>query len=237
MTDSGISAAAARAHDVKSVLEDEEDGKRALHVLVAVTGSVASVKLPLLVDCLSATFNTRMQEQRSTLRNRFPSGIKVRVVTTSSAQHFYDKGEVEQKIGAPIWNDEDEWSMWQRMGDPVLHIELRRWADVCLIAPLDANTMAKMANGMSDNLISCLTRCWDFTLAPMIVAPAMNTLMWESPFTAQHLERLKEVGADVIPPISKTLACGDTGVGAMEQVDKIASYVIDKAESWPYHGM
>lgn len=63
------------------------------------------------------------------------------------------------------------------MGDPVLHIELRRWADVLVLAPLSANTMAKVAHGLCDNLLTSVVRAWDYA-KPMIVAPAMNTYMW-----------------------------------------------------------
>lgn len=58
--------------------------------------------------------------------------------------------------------DESDWRDWQKVGDPVLHIELRRWADIFVIAPLSANTLAKMANGMCDNLLTCIVRAWDF---------------------------------------------------------------------------
>src|SRR5262245_20486764 len=70
--------------------------------------------------------------------------------------------------------------------DPVLHIELRRWADLLVIAPLDANTLAKLAYGLSDNLLTCLYRAWD-RRRPIVLAPAMNTFMWENPLTDRHL--------------------------------------------------
>lgn len=62
-----------------------------------------------------------------------------------------------------VFTDENEWSTWQKRGDPVLHIELRKWADMILIAPLSANTMAKIVNGICDNLLTCVMRAWDFT--------------------------------------------------------------------------
>jgi phosphopantothenoylcysteine decarboxylase len=89
-----------------------------------------------------------------------------------------------------------------------------------LIAPLSANTLAKMAHGQCDNLLTCVARAWDFA-HPLIVAPAMNTLMWTHPFTEQHLSTLRSLGVVVIPPISKVLACGDIGAGAMASVDEI----------------
>lgn len=73
-----------------------------------------------------------------------------------------------------VVDDEDEWAGYHNLRtDKVLHIELRKWADVCLVAPCSANTLAKTATGLSDNLSSCILRAWDFT-KPVIVAPAMN---------------------------------------------------------------
>ena len=83
-----------------------------------------------------------------------------------------------------------------------------------VVAPLSANTLAKMANGMCDNLLTCVVRAWDFS-KPLLVAPAMNTYMWDSPFTTRHLEQLEALGVTVVDPVSKKLACGDVGNGAM----------------------
>lgn len=122
--------------------------------------------------------------------------------------------------------DEEEWRDWKRVGDPVMHIELRRWADCLVIAPLSANTLAKLAQGFCDNLLTCLVsllfspstgcpiaglrhmtghfciqvRAWDFD-RPLVVAPAMNTFMWESPFTAAHLGVLQKLGVSCVPPV------------------------------------
>ena len=133
-------------------------------------------------------------------------------------------------------------------GDQVLHIELRKWADLLIVAPLDANTLAKFALGLSDNCLTCVFRAWDFT-KPVILAPAMNTFMWESPVTLRHLRQLfadhaQDAAASfraledaaaafarhaprivLIPPQAKRLACGDVGVGAMAEVNAIAEVV------------
>ena len=117
-----------------------------------------------------------------------------------------------------------------------------------MVAPLDANTLAKFALGLSDNFLTCIYRAWDFS-KPLILAPAMNTLMWDSPVTLGHLRQLIEhrgiekVPADwtldeapdifaqyapkiiLIPPQAKRLACGDVGVGAMAEVTQIAEVV------------
>ena len=83
--------------------------------------------------------------------------------------------------------------------DAVLHIELRKWADVFVIAPLDANTLAKLAVGLCDNCLTCVWRAWDLA-KPVVLAPAMNTLMWQHPFTRRHLRAIAaDVGAAHIP--------------------------------------
>ncbi|KNC79766.1 hypothetical protein, variant, partial [Sphaeroforma arctica JP610] len=98
--------------------------------------------------------------------------------------------------------------VWNKMADPVLHIELRRWADIAIIAPLDANTMAKLANGICDNLVTCTLRAWDVH-KPVLVAPAMNTHMWTHPITSVHLDVLRSLHYHIIPPVAKKLACDD----------------------------
>ena len=125
----------------------------------------------------------------------------------------------------------------------------RDWADLLVVAPLDANTLAKFALGLCDNFLTCLFRAWDLS-KPVILAPAMNTRMWEKPATARHLGQLLldhgneaclpegwnlETAPDhfarhtpnliLIPPQSKRLACGDVGMGAMAEVTTIAEVV------------
>uniref|UniRef100_A0A3Q4MXQ3 Phosphopantothenoylcysteine decarboxylase n=1 Tax=Neolamprologus brichardi TaxID=32507 RepID=A0A3Q4MXQ3_NEOBR len=171
------------------------------NVLVGVTGSVAALKLPFMVSQLLEL-----------------SGVDVRVVTTEHAKHFYNSAEVSVKI----YSDKDEWELWKQRSDPVLHIELRRWADLLVIAPLDANTLGKIASGICDNLLTCVVRAWD-TSRPLLFCPAMNTAMWLHPITAQQVSRLKEFGYVEIPCIAKKLVCGDEGKGAMAEVSTIVS--------------
>ncbi|XP_033940479.1 phosphopantothenoylcysteine decarboxylase isoform X2 [Gymnodraco acuticeps] len=114
--------------------------------------------------------------------------------------------------------------LWTQRSDPVLHIELRRWADLFVIAPLDANTLGKIANGICDNLLTCVVRAWD-TSRPLLFCPAMNTAMWQHPITAQQVSRLTEFGYVEIPCIAKKLVCGDEGKGAMAEVSTIVSVV------------
>ncbi|XP_007907630.1 phosphopantothenoylcysteine decarboxylase isoform X2 [Callorhinchus milii] len=114
--------------------------------------------------------------------------------------------------------------VWKKKSDPVLHIDLRRWADLMVIAPLDANTLGKIACGICDNLLTCVVRAWDMK-RPLLFCPAMNTAMWEHPITATQIETLKCFGYIEIPCIAKKLACGDEGYGAMAEVCTIVEKV------------
>ncbi|XP_076444137.1 phosphopantothenoylcysteine decarboxylase-like [Babylonia areolata] len=173
-------------------------------VLVGCTGSVASVKIPMLVDGLA----------------NLPCQPEVQLVSTKHSRHFFDA----EKVNCRVYTDEDEWESWSNLGDPVLHIELRRWADMMVIAPLDANTLAKLAAGICDNLLTCIVRAWDVQ-RPLLFAPAMNTHMWHHPLTAQHIHTLRGFGYTEIPSVIKKLACGDTGKGAMAEVPTIIAEV------------
>ena len=88
----------------------------------------------------------------------------------------------------------------------------------------------KIANGLCDNLVTCIARAWDPGL-PLIVCPAMNTYMWEHPLTENHIRTLTEVcGYRILEPVSKRLACGDIGKGAMVSVEMIVDTVNDELE-------
>ncbi|VFQ60080.1 unnamed protein product [Cuscuta campestris] len=172
-------------------------------ILLAASGSVAAIKFSNLCHC-------------------FSEWAEVKAVATKSSLHFIDKPSLPKNVA--LYTDEDEWSGWQRIGDSVLHIELRRWADIMVIAPLSANTLAKIAGGLCDNLLTCIVRAWDYS-KPLFVAPAMNTFMWTNPFTERHLMALDDFGISLIPPVSKRLACGDYGNGAMAEPSLIFTTV------------
>ncbi len=136
---------------------------------------------------------------------------------------------------------DDEWKDWNELGDPVLHIELRDWANVLLIAPLSAHTLAKLSHGFCDDTLSCVVRAWDFGHGirpgkPMILAPAMNTAMYEHSLTLPQLETIRKFwnemrnpndpnGVVIVPPQVKTLACGEVGIGALAPVDDLIASV------------
>tara|TARA_B100000475_G_C14945730_1_gene293635 strand:+ start:40 stop:750 length:711 start_codon:yes stop_codon:yes gene_type:complete len=203
----------------------KEDYK--VDVILGMTGSVASIKAGELIMRLAYLAGPRI--------------TSLKVVATKAAKHFFNWEEVKKDLSSPnigFHSDEEEWRDWKKVGDPVLHIELRRWADILVIAPCSANTLAKLANGLCDDLLSCIVRAWDFKdpNKRLIIAPAMNTMMWESPFTQKHLETLVELGGgtmddqkrvQIIGPVEKTLACGDVGNGAMASPEDIVRLVAD----------
>ncbi|KAK2858230.1 hypothetical protein Q7C36_006149 [Tachysurus vachellii] len=201
---------------VSSMLNLSSTGST-FRVVVGVTGSVAAMKLPLLVSQLLEI-----------------PGIDVRVVTTDHATHFYNVAEVP----VHVYTDKDEWEIFKTRSDPVLHIELRRWANLLVIAPLDANTLGKIASGICDNLLTCIVRAWD-TSRPLLFCPAMNTAMWQHPITAQQVATLQGFGYVEIPCIYKKLVCGDEGKGAMAEVstivDAIRKYLPRPAEKITAH--
>jgi phosphopantothenoylcysteine decarboxylase len=138
----------------------------------------------------------------------------------------------------------EEWQDWNRLGDPVLHIDLRDWADALLIAPLSAHSLSKIAQGLCDDTLSCVARAWDYGHGsrpgkPLLLAPAMNTAMWQHPLTQPQLATIQSFwnadhplhdgpqtqGVRIIPPQVKTLACGEIGNGAMASVEDIIKSV------------
>ncbi|KAK4354599.1 hypothetical protein RND71_026793 [Anisodus tanguticus] len=127
-------------------------------ILLAASGSVAAVKFANICHC-------------------FSEWAEVKAVATKASLNFIDKVSFPKDV---LYTDDDEWSTRKKVGDSVLHIELRRWADIMVIAPLSANTLGMIAGGLCDNLLTC------------IVAPAMNTFMWNYPFTERHLMTIDE---------------------------------------------
>jgi phosphopantothenoylcysteine decarboxylase len=184
------------------------------NLLLGVTGSVASTLTPQLFKALTDTFN-------------------IKVIATDSASKFFDQHDecFHRDYRRHLFFDKDEWNPSWRKGEKILHISLRDWASCILIAPLSANTLGKMANGLADNLLTSIIRAWDPT-KPMVVAPAMNTQMWENPITSYQLGIIRTIyEPTIIQPIKKTLACGDVGIGAMALISDIVN-VMNKTMTW-----
>jgi phosphopantothenoylcysteine decarboxylase len=200
------------------------DGKK--HLLLAASGSVATIKLPLII---------------SSFENY--SNLSIRVILTRSAARFLAGQSPEQPPVASlallphvdsVHLDEDEWiEPWTR-DSKILHIELRRWAHLLAIVPMSANLLAKVTGGLCDNLLTNIVRAWDIDFsnpkrATVIAAPSMNSMMWAHPLTAKQIAILNEEWGwfEVLLPQVKTLACGDIGQGGMCDWNEIVT-VIEK---------
>ncbi len=179
------------------------------NMILGVTGSVAAIKTEELALKLSAFSN-------------------VKIVLTAHAEYFVKSQlAVLQKNNITVLRDQDEWPVLTGeydMNAPITHIELRRWADGMVIAPLDANSLAKIAMGFCDNLLLSVVRAWDHS-KPMWLCPAMNTFMWDNEPTAEQIAIVQKRKAMIIAPIAKKLACQDIGMGAMANVDDIINIV------------
>ena len=182
------------------------DGKR--HLLLAASGSVATIKLPLVISSLANQPN-----------------LSIRVIVTKAASHFLAGQSVEQPTLSSltslpnmdaVYVDEDEWTEpWTRRSK-ILHIELRRWAHLLAVVPMSADLLAKITGGLCDDLLTSVIRAWDVKRT-IVAAPAMNQLMWEHPVTAKQVAILAGEWDwfEVLMPQVKLLACGDVGQGGM----------------------
>ena len=172
------------------------------NVLLGVTGGIAAYKAPELVRKLTAL------------------GANVRVVLTDSAAEFVSPLSLQAVSGNPVHQHLLDPAAEAAMG----HIELAKWADILLIAPATANTLAKLAHGMADDL---LTTLYLATTAKIFIAPAMNQQMWKAHATTKNIAILREHGVHFIGPASGEQACGDVGAGRMEEPLVIAEFVND----------
>jgi phosphopantothenoylcysteine decarboxylase/phosphopantothenate--cysteine ligase len=167
-------------------------------VLLAVTGGVAAYK--------SAYLARRLVE----------SGADVRVILTESAREFVGPQTFAAITGAPPFTElfgEDSVSP---------HTELARWADVIVVAPATAATMARIATGMSNDLVSATLLA---STVPVLIAPAMHTEMWEHPATQRNVKTLTADGYHLVGPETGALAGGDTGMGRVAEPDEILEMV------------
>lgn len=201
-----------------------EAQNRRAKILLGLTGSVASTLYGVLIDQLQK------------------AGYTVDVILTEKAQQFIDtKGVFPPTIhralsvlGAGSYTDQEEWypeRVWCK-GDPILHVNLADEYSALVIAPCSANTLAKISNGICDNLLTSVARVWPW-YKPLIIAPAMNTRMWDHPITTKHLGDFRSFSNNntVVRPQSKVLACGTEGMGALADISSIV-HTLDIALGW-----
>lgn len=177
-------------------------------VVLGVTGGIAAYKACELLRLL--------QKQ----------GIDVYVVMTKNACRFVAPLTFETLSGHPVAVDTFERpATWE-----VEHIALAKRADLFLIAPATANIIAKMACGIADDMLSTTVLA---TRAPVMIAPAMNTGMWDNAATQENLQKLVSRGVHVVAPANGRLACGDSGAGKLEDVAVIARRAVDVLSDAP----
>lgn len=176
----------------------------------------SEMKKPCVV--LGVTGGIAVYKACELLRLLQKRGIDVFVVMTQNACRFVAPLTFETLSGHPVAVDTfDRPQTWE-----VEHIALAKRADLFLIAPATANIMGKMACGIADDMLSTTVMA---TRAPVLVAPAMNTGMWENAAVQQNVKTLRVRGVEIVAPVSGHLACGDNGAGKLEDVEVIAERV------------
>lgn len=146
------------------------------------------------------------------------AGAEVRVVMTRAAASFVAPLTFREITGRAVAT-----SMWTEIpAHHVEHIALAELADLVLVAPATANFIAKASAGIADDLLTTTVLA---TCAPLYIAPAMNTGMWENPVTQENVMRLRDRGAQIIPPAEGMLACGTTGAGRLPEPEEIVAAV------------
>jgi len=171
-------------------------------VLLGVTGGIAAYKSPDLV------------------RRLIERGADVQVVMTGAAQRFVSPMSFQAVSGRPTRSD-----LWDDTAEAAMgHIELARWAQVVLIAPASADFIARLACGRADDLLATLCLA---TEAPIVLAPAMNRVMWSNKATQANVETLISRGIRILGPDSGNQACGEVGAGRMWEPVKLAESLLE----------
>jgi phosphopantothenoylcysteine decarboxylase/phosphopantothenate--cysteine ligase len=169
-------------------------------IILGIAGGIAAYKTPELVR---------------RLRDR---GAEVQVVMTRSAGEFVTATTLQAVSGLPVRSN-----IWDKDAEAAMgHIELARWADLVLIAPATAEIMSRLASGAAPDLLTTLCLA---TEAPLVIAPAMNHVMWSNPAVQANRKLLAERGVRILGPDSGDQACGETGEGRMVEPDAIAAAV------------
>jgi len=168
-------------------------------ILLGVTGSIAAYKSLILIRILVR------------------KGALVKVIQTPASRDFVTPLSLSTLSKSPVLSDLSDVGIWAN------HVELGRWADLLLIAPLSCNTLAKMAHGICDNL---LLATYLSAICPVVVAPAMDEDMWQHPSTRSNLEQLRSFGNHVIPVGNGELASGLYGDGRMAEPEEILDFIV-----------
>jgi phosphopantothenoylcysteine decarboxylase/phosphopantothenate--cysteine ligase len=176
----------------------ELTGKR---IALGITGGIAAYKAAELVRLL------------------IKQGATVQVAMTEAATHFVTPTTFQALSGKHVYTGQWDSSAANSMA----HINFSREADVLIIAPASANFLAKVANGLADNLLSTLTLARS---CPLLVAPAMNCQMWNNPATQRNVATLRADGVTIMGPASGEQACGEVGEGRMLEAEEIVAEVI-----------
>ena len=172
-----------------------------MNIVLAVTGGIAAYKAPEIIR--------RLRER----------GCQVRPVMTAAARHFITPLTLQAVSGHEVPEGLLDPAAEAGMG----HIELARWADTVLVAPASADFMARLAHGLADDLPSTLCLA---TMAPVVLAPAMNHRMWEAPATRANRTLLEERGVRMLGPGEGDQACGEYGPGRMLEPPAIAEALL-----------
>jgi phosphopantothenoylcysteine decarboxylase/phosphopantothenate--cysteine ligase len=162
------------------------------------------------------------------VRGLISCGAEVQVVLSANARQFVTATTLQAVSGRPVRDD-----LWDEQAEAAMgHIELARWADRLLIAPATANTIAKLAHGLADDLLSTLVLATD---APVSLAPAMNQAMYRHPATQANLALLESYGYSIIGPDSGEQACGDEGPGRMTEPEDLVDHLLSAGQSATQH--
>ncbi len=154
------------------------------------------------------------------LRRTQELGAQIDVVMTESATRFITPVTFQALSGRPVYTD-----LWDaRVPNNMAHIQLSRQADAILVAPASTNFMARLAQGMADDLLSTL--CIARGLCPLLIAPAMNREMWLHPATQRNVEQLRRDGVHILGPGSGDQACGETGDGRMLEPPQLLAELV-----------
>jgi phosphopantothenoylcysteine synthetase/decarboxylase len=175
---------------------------RMKHICLAVTGSIAAWKAAALLTHLRGK-------------------VEVTVAMTEAAQQFVGAQTFLALTGNPVIT-----SLWEPTHTKPKHIDLADSIQGLVVAPATADMLAKMAAGIADDVVSTLALSVLPSEIPVMVAPAMNTRMWNHPATRRNLATLEGFGVHVIAPGTGELACGWTGVGRLAEPDEIAGRVL-----------